>query len=71
MAAGAVNGAGSGSLEKIDLKKDLAAFYKAGKASGLVEVPPLPFLMIDGEGNPNGPEFQDAGIGMDGGEPWV
>jgi hypothetical protein len=53
-------GAGSGSVEKIDLKKDLAAVYKAGKAPVLVEVPPLSFLMIDGEGNPNGPEFQDA-----------
>lgn len=41
-------------MEKIDFKKELKALY--GPKKGLVifvDVPPMNFLMIDGQGNPN------------------
>lgn len=41
-------------VEKVDLKKQLKAFYKpSAKAPSVVEVPPMQFLMVDGAGNPN------------------
>lgn len=41
-------------MKKIDLKKDLKHLYQASaKEVVQVEVPPLKFLMIDGEGDPN------------------
>lgn len=41
-------------MEKIDLKKDLKHLYQvSAKKVVQVEVPPLKFLMIDGEGDPN------------------
>lgn len=47
---------------KIDLKKDLKHLYApSAKAFSVVEVPPLPFLMIDGAGDPNtAPEYKTA-----------
>ncbi|MDX9864976.1 MAG: GyrI-like domain-containing protein [Anaerolineaceae bacterium] len=40
--------------EKVDLKKELKAFYKpSAKQFSIVEVPPMQFLMVDGSGNPN------------------
>ncbi len=49
-------------MTKIDLKKDLKQFYTASPDSiSLVEVPPLPFLMAQGQGDPNtAPAFQQA-----------
>ena len=41
-------------MQKIDLKKELKHLYRpSAKAVVQVEVPPLRFLMIDGEGDPN------------------
>jgi hypothetical protein len=40
--------------EKVDLKKELKAFYKpSAKKFSIVTVPPMQFLMVDGAGNPN------------------
>jgi hypothetical protein len=49
-------------MNKIDLKKELKHLYQPStKEVVLVEVPPLNYLMIDGEGNPNGSEaYQNA-----------
>lgn len=41
-------------MTNIDLKKDLKQFYQArAQAVALVNVPPLRYLMVDGQGNPN------------------
>lgn len=49
-------------MPKIDLKKDLKAFYlPSAKAVVEVQVPRFRFLMIDGIGNPNGSQaYADA-----------
>jgi len=41
-------------MKKIDYRKDLKAFYQpSGRQIEVVEVPAMPFLMVDGEGDPN------------------
>jgi hypothetical protein len=41
-------------MQVVDLKKELKRLYQAsGKEVGEVNVPPMNFLMIDGEGDPN------------------
>jgi len=40
-------------MAKIDFKKEYKALYKAPDEPTLVEVPPLSYLMIDGQGDPN------------------
>ena len=49
-------------MEKIDYKKELEHLYKhTANKVGVVEVPQMNFLMIDGEGCPNTSQsFQDA-----------
>ena len=49
-------------MEKIDYKKELEHLYKHSvNKVGIVEVPQMNFLMIDGEGDPNtSRSFQDA-----------
>jgi hypothetical protein len=49
-------------MAKIDLKKDLKQFYTASADHiAIVEVPPLHFLMVTGQGDPNtSPAFQQA-----------
>jgi hypothetical protein len=49
-------------MAKIDYKKELRHFYQASvKEVGIVDVPQMNFLMIDGEGNPNTSKpFQEA-----------
>jgi hypothetical protein len=47
-------------MPKIDLKKELKTFYTAPKKPELVDVPPMNFLMIEGKGDPNREEFQQA-----------
>ncbi len=48
-------------MQKIDLKKDLKAYYTARPAPALVNIPAMNFLMIDGTGNPNNaPEYVEA-----------
>jgi len=51
-----------GQVEKIDYKKDLKRLYRASANKvEFVDVPKMNFLMIDGEGDPNGSQpFQDA-----------
>ncbi len=41
-------------MKKIDLKKELGTLYRVPKGKVVeVKVPPLRYLMIDGQGNPN------------------
>ncbi|MCF7929150.1 MAG: GyrI-like domain-containing protein [Spirochaetales bacterium] len=49
-------------MEKIDYKKELKHLYRPSvKKAGIVEVPPMNFLMIDGAGDPNSSQaFQEA-----------
>jgi hypothetical protein len=53
---------GSGmAAEKIDLSKAHKELFRMGKGPFLVKVPELKFLMVDGEGDPNGSQrFQAA-----------
>ena len=45
----------------IDLRRDLRALYSATRTPAFVDVPDLPFLMIDGHGDPNtSPAYADA-----------
>lgn len=48
--------------DKIDLKKSMKDLYQAStKAPAVVEVPPLRYLMVDGEGDPNtAPSYAEA-----------
>jgi hypothetical protein len=48
-------------MTKIDLKKTLRYLYApaAGTVS-IVEVPPLSYLMVEGQGAPDGPDAQEA-----------
>ncbi len=49
-------------MSKIDFKTEYKSLYSAPtKDFALVEVPPLPYLMFDGHGDPNiAPEYQHA-----------
>jgi hypothetical protein len=45
----------------MDLKRELRHLYAASREPALVDVPELPFLMIDGHGDPNtAPGYTDA-----------
>lgn len=46
--------------DKIDLKKQYKRLFSARLAPGLVDVPQLQYLMIDGRGDPDAPEFEGA-----------
>ncbi len=43
--------------KKIDYKKDFKDLYLPKNSPCIIEVPPMKFVMIDGEGDPNGEEF--------------
>jgi hypothetical protein len=46
---------------RVDLKRELRGLYSATRTPTLLEVPELPFLMIDGHGDPNtAPAYADA-----------
>jgi hypothetical protein len=49
-------------LTKLDLKRDLKHLYNpSSKAFSVVEVPPMNYLMIDGQGDPNtSQDYKDA-----------
>ena len=48
-------------MEKINYKKKLQHLYKpSAKEVKIVEVPQMNYLMIDGDGGPNHPTFQNA-----------
>jgi hypothetical protein len=38
---------------RIDLRRQLAPLYLAGRSPSFVDVPELPYLMVDGSGDPN------------------
>jgi len=45
----------------IDLRRELSALYSAAREPAFVDVPELPFLMIDGHGDPNtAPAYAEA-----------
>ncbi len=48
-------------MSKIDLKKEFKELYTAPKKEPkIVELPPLNYLLLDGQGQPQEQEFQDA-----------
>lgn len=48
-------------MATIDLKRELRDQYSAGTTPSLVTVPARPFLMVDGEGDPNtAPAYREA-----------
>lgn len=48
-------------MPTLNLKKQLAEAYKpSARVPSIVDVPPLRFLMLDGEGDVGGPTYQDA-----------
>lgn len=48
-------------MTKIDFKKTMKEFYNPPKKFGVVDLPEMLFLMIDGHGDPNtAQEYQDA-----------
>jgi len=48
-------------MGKINLKKELKHLYNpSAKKVSVVDVPPMNFLMIDGTGDPNSPDYQQA-----------
>lgn len=48
-------------VQKIDFKKELRELYNPPKKNGLIDVPTMNYLMVDGKGDPNtSPDFQAA-----------
>ena len=48
-------------MKTIDLKKTLKPYYTASAAKpAIIDVPAMNALMIDGQGDPNGPAFMEA-----------
>ncbi len=46
--------------DKLDYKKEYKDLYMPPKKPMLIEVPPMQFIMVDGKGDPNGEEYQNA-----------
>lgn len=44
-------------IDKLDYKKEYKELYLPKKTPAIISVPSIDFIMIDGEGNPNGEEF--------------
>jgi hypothetical protein len=48
-------------MDKVDLRKDLAWLYKSSaKEISLVDVPEMNFIMIDGRGAPESPQYTET-----------
>jgi hypothetical protein len=48
-------------VRTVDLRRELSSLYTATAEPALVDVPELPYLMIDGAGDPNSaPEYAEA-----------
>jgi hypothetical protein len=47
-------------MSKLDLSKELIGVYKAKKTPKLIDIPVGKFLAVDGKGDPNGEEYQQA-----------
>lgn len=45
---------------KFDFKKEYKSLYSSRQKPTLIDIPPLNFIMIDGEGKPTGKTYQDA-----------
>ena len=45
---------------KIDYKKDYKEFYIPKAVPTVIDVPSMSFIMVNGKGDPNGKEYQDA-----------
>lgn len=46
--------------EKFDFKKEYKDFYSSKQKPTLIDVPPLNYIMIDGNGKPTGENYQNA-----------
>jgi hypothetical protein len=55
-------GAGQVAVTKVDLRKQLRSYYQPStREVTIVDIPPMPFLLIDGVGDPNtAQEYHDA-----------
>ena len=47
-------------MSKLDLRKELKAYYTAKRKPGIIDVPLGKFFTILGKGDPNGEEYQQA-----------
>ncbi|NVM23621.1 MAG: GyrI-like domain-containing protein [Desulfobacterales bacterium] len=47
-------------MSKLDLRKELKAYYSAKRKPEIIDVPPSKFLSILGKGDPNGDEYHQA-----------
>lgn len=47
-------------MDKLDYKKDFKDLYLPKNSPSIIEVPSMKFVMIDGQGDPNGEEFASA-----------
>ena len=47
-------------MSKLDLRKELKAYYTAKKKPEIIDVPPGKYLTILGKGDPNADEYQQA-----------
>ena len=47
-------------MNKLDLRKELKAYYTAKRKPSIIDVPPGKFLTILGKGDPNGEEYHEA-----------
>ncbi|SFS03770.1 hypothetical protein SAMN04487846_1704 [Microbacterium sp. cf046] len=47
-------------MVKVDLKKEIPSYRARSGAFEIIDVPPLRYLMIDGEGDPNAQPYADA-----------
>lgn len=45
---------------KLDYKKEFKDLYVPKNIPSIVDVPPIPFFMVDGQGDPNGDAYQEA-----------
>lgn len=51
-------------MEKVDYKKTFKDLYLPKKSPVIVTVPAMNFIMLEGEGNPNGEEFARATVAL-------
>lgn len=47
-------------MDKLDYKKDFKELYLPKNSPSIIEVPTMKFVVIDGQGDPNGDEFAQA-----------
>jgi hypothetical protein len=47
-------------MSRLDLRKELKAYYSAKRKPGIIDIPLGKFLTVLGKGDPNGDEYQEA-----------